>query len=127
MNSEDINKKVKCCITERPMTDCKHINGVQLEFRAKWDWPVWGNIIQGISNMAMAFIHDDCIDDKGRIQGEIKFAVEFDGDNVIYHPVPEVRKCRVCGCTDMNCSQCIEKTGSPCHWVADDLCSACQL
>jgi PRTRC genetic system protein E len=37
-----------------------------------------------------------------------------------------VRKCRVCGCTDDNCSQCIEKTGEPCHWVEDDLCSACQ-
>ena len=35
------------------------------------------------------------------------------------------RVCRVCGCTDEDCSQCIEKTGSPCHWVAPDLCSAC--
>jgi len=37
----------------------------------------------------------------------------------------KVRSCRVCGCTDNNCSQCIEKTGSPCHWVETDLCSAC--
>ncbi len=37
----------------------------------------------------------------------------------------EVRKCRVCGCTDDDCSQCIKKTGEPCHWVEDDLCSAC--
>ena len=36
-----------------------------------------------------------------------------------------VRTCRVCGCTDANCQQCIEKTGEPCHWVAEDLCSAC--
>jgi ParB/RepB/Spo0J family partition protein len=36
-----------------------------------------------------------------------------------------VRKCRVCGCTDDDCSQCVEKTGEPCHWVEDDLCSAC--
>src|SRR6185295_16518972 len=35
------------------------------------------------------------------------------------------RKCRVCGCTDNNCEQCIKKTGSPCHWVEEDLCSAC--
>ena len=35
------------------------------------------------------------------------------------------RKCRVCGCTENDCRQCIEKTGSPCHWVEDDLCSAC--
>lgn len=35
------------------------------------------------------------------------------------------RTCRVCKCTDRNCSQCIEKTGEPCFWVAADLCSAC--
>lgn len=33
--------------------------------------------------------------------------------------------CRVCGCTDEDCSQCIEKTGEPCRWVEADLCSAC--
>lgn len=35
------------------------------------------------------------------------------------------RRCRVCGCTDKDCRQCIKKTGSPCTWVEDDLCSAC--
>jgi hypothetical protein len=35
------------------------------------------------------------------------------------------RRCRVCGCTDDDCRQCIEKTGEPCHWVEEDLCSAC--
>ena len=33
--------------------------------------------------------------------------------------------CRVCGCTDLDCSGCIAKTGEPCHWVEPDLCSAC--
>lgn len=32
------------------------------------------------------------------------------------------RRCRVCGCTDAHA--CIDG-GVPCHWVADDLCSAC--
>jgi chromosome partitioning protein len=36
------------------------------------------------------------------------------------------RKCRVCGCTADNRSQCVEKTGKPCHWVEEDLCSACK-
>ena len=36
-----------------------------------------------------------------------------------------VRHCRVCGCTDDDCSQCIERTGEPCYWVEWDLCSAC--
>ena len=35
------------------------------------------------------------------------------------------RACRVCGCTDADCSQCVEKTGQPCSWVEEDLCSAC--
>lgn len=36
-----------------------------------------------------------------------------------------LRRCRVCGCTDDNCTQCIQRTGHPCHWIASDLCSAC--
>ena len=36
-----------------------------------------------------------------------------------------IRKCRICGCTDDDCRQCIEKTGQPCYWVDEDLCSAC--
>lgn len=35
------------------------------------------------------------------------------------------RSCRVCGCTEVDCLQCIARTGGPCHWVAEDLCSAC--
>jgi uncharacterized protein YodC (DUF2158 family) len=34
-------------------------------------------------------------------------------------------KCRVCGCTDFNCSSCVERTGQPCSWIEPDLCSAC--
>jgi hypothetical protein len=34
-------------------------------------------------------------------------------------------RCRVCGCTDWDCSQCIKTTGAPCSWVEPDLCSAC--
>ena len=37
----------------------------------------------------------------------------------------DVRRCRVCGCTDADCSECIEATGEPCYWVEEDLCSRC--
>lgn len=37
-----------------------------------------------------------------------------------------IRKCRECGCTDNDCSQCIAATGEPCHWVEPDLCSRCK-
>lgn len=33
--------------------------------------------------------------------------------------------CRVCGCTDDDCSECIERTGAPCSWAEAGLCSAC--
>jgi hypothetical protein len=35
------------------------------------------------------------------------------------------RRCRKCGCTEDDCSQCIKKTGFACTWVEQDLCSAC--
>jgi hypothetical protein len=37
-----------------------------------------------------------------------------------------VRSCRHCGCTDDDCSQCIQRTGGPCYWVSADECSACR-
>lgn len=33
--------------------------------------------------------------------------------------------CKICGCTDYDCRQCIEKTGNPCYWFEKDVCSAC--
>ena len=35
------------------------------------------------------------------------------------------RSCRLCGCTNDDCSGCISRTGEPCRWVEEDLCSAC--
>ena len=37
----------------------------------------------------------------------------------------ETRRCRVCGCTRLNCTLCVVRTGRHCHWVEKDLCSAC--
>jgi hypothetical protein len=39
--------------------------------------------------------------------------------------VTPVATCRVCGCTDIDCSSCVERTGMACYWVEPDLCSAC--
>ena len=39
---------------------------------------------------------------------------------------PDVRTCRVCGCTDKDCSKCIKIQGYACHWVAPNLCSRCE-
>lgn len=48
------------------------------------------------------------------------------GGSRITAPVSDVRRCRVCGCTDADCSSCVERTGMPCSWVEPDLCSACE-
>lgn len=117
-----IHSKAKCCISEKPMSTSKHINMVQLHFKASWKFPVWGNFLTNIpAEMAIAYVHDDCVKD-GVIIGKVKFAIEVDGENIIYHPVPA---CRVCGCTNDDCRQCIDKTGKPCTWIEPDLCSAC--
>ena len=34
-------------------------------------------------------------------------------------------KCKHCGCTEMNCSQCIEAQGFACWWVSLNVCSRC--
>lgn len=36
-----------------------------------------------------------------------------------------VLHCIECGCTDENCSQCIEAQDEPCHWVENGKCSRC--
>lgn len=33
--------------------------------------------------------------------------------------------CRICGCVDDDCANCIRRTGLACSWVEPDLCSAC--
>ena len=38
-------------------------------------------------------------------------------------PSSDVRRCRVCGCTDDN--PCVDFGGDSCSWAEDDLCSAC--
>jgi hypothetical protein len=116
-----IREKVNCCITGKPMKDSKYLNFVQLHMKAGWEFPVWGNFITGETNMAVAYVHDDAIV-KGKLIGKVKHAIEIKGDEVIYH---EIQKCRICGCTEDDCSVCIKRTGSPCYWVEPDLCSAC--
>ncbi len=41
-------------------------------------------------------------------------------------PEPVGQQCAACGCTDNDCRNCIGRTGQPCHWIAINLCSACE-
>lgn len=38
------------------------------------------------------------------------------------------KKCRICGCTDDDCAECIESLGHPCAWSPTDesLCTRCE-
>ncbi len=36
-----------------------------------------------------------------------------------------LNECRVCRCTEADCSGCVARTGQACYWVEPDLCSAC--
>ena len=38
---------------------------------------------------------------------------------------PITPECRICGCTDNDCTKCVERTGEACFWHEEDLCSAC--
>jgi hypothetical protein len=40
-------------------------------------------------------------------------------------PENDSESCRVCGCTDEDCSWCITLTGDPCAWEQPGLCTAC--
>lgn len=67
--------------------------------------------------------HGDMVavrDRSGQLSGLDMFGTE-DVESPVF-----VRRCRVCGCTDDDCSGCVARTGEPCYWVSDDLCSACE-
>ena len=63
--------------------------------------------------------------------GKKKAGNLLDGKQHLDYPITKIKTsspvstCRVCGCTDNDCRQCIAKTGEPCYWVEEDLCSAC--
>ncbi len=78
--------------------------------------------------------------DPKKIEAEMREAAKAKSKNPKLTKVSKVSKvsakkkgdkrpgtCSVCGCTDKDCSQCIAKTGKPCHWVNEEhtLCSAC--
>ncbi len=36
-----------------------------------------------------------------------------------------IKKCKICGCTDDDCTQCVKAQGKVCTWVTNELCSRC--
>jgi hypothetical protein len=65
-------------------------------------------------------------EDCNRLEQEERIAWANGLRMVDVEPLPGPGVCRVCKCTDDDCSRCVEKTGVPCHWIEPDLCSACE-
>ena len=68
-----------------------------------------------------AAIHLRASDNIIRIPPMPEFLKKFATDD----SYPSTQKCRFCGCTDDDCTQCIEAQGYSCHWAEPNLCSRC--
>ena len=87
MNSADIHKKVKCCNCEGKLPLVPHT--ILLPIKANWDYPTHGNILTGTSGMASSFLCDDCY---RKPMAGIRFAVELNFDQAIYHEIDWEKK-----------------------------------
>lgn len=69
-----------------------------------------------------------CSVDSGRmawVLKDIRPIKPFDVHGQLGIYTVDVQHCIKCGCTDEDCSQCIEATGEACHWVGPGKCSRC--
>jgi activating signal cointegrator 1 len=92
--------------------------------------PDFGSITYGGHNISMG-PREEAFGD----YSDNRFAWQLTNPVAFPHPIPakgslnlwepKIQVCVKCGCTENNCRQCIEKSGSPCHWAAPFLCSSC--
>jgi hypothetical protein len=71
--------------------------------------------------------NDDDNDDDGDAGGDDDDSGDDEGSGEAFvNNIPfDERQCRFCKCTEYDCSECVKKTGERCHWVAENVCSAC--
>jgi len=92
MTIDDAVEKVRCGACGQVTGFCRNL--VELDRKAKWDYPTAGNVLTGESGKAVAFACDKCVRDKA----QVREAVEFKGDALVYHavedlePVPPARR-----------------------------------
>ena len=86
MNADRIKELVACCACREPIAGSPHVNLVALARRPTWDHPTSGNVISGYGPQAVAVVCDACAA-AGR---KILVAVEWEGEEVRYHPVGEL-------------------------------------
>jgi hypothetical protein len=85
-----IRTKGKCCATDLPISTSESINLVGLNKIATWKFPIVGNVLTGEHGKAAALVHDDAINPDGSLKCEIKYAIEFKGDDILYHPIDQL-------------------------------------
>jgi protein-arginine kinase activator protein McsA len=88
MEIELIRERVRCCACGGRMTKSGHVNLVSLGRRATWAYPIVGNVVSGRTGEAVAIVCDACLEGKR----EIQFAIEFDGDEVVYHEAVDLEQ-----------------------------------
>jgi len=83
-----IRMHVKCCACRKSMMNSEHINFVLLDKKARWKFPVGGNIFTGESDKAISILCDDCIE-AGR---KPTYAVEWNNEltQIKYHSVKKL-------------------------------------
>lgn len=88
MDSSKILQLGKCCACEAPLSYSKHLNMAVLDLKPSWKYPVVGNFLTNEENKAVGFVCDRC-QEAGQTgpAPEVKYAMEFDDDEIIYHPV----------------------------------------
>lgn len=80
-------------------------------------WKLIGDALQSLGILA-----DDSLIRELRV-GQARQNVRR---TIIYVGEPaSTRCCSECWCTELDCRQCIARTGAPCVWVEPYLCSAC--
>lgn len=98
--------------------------------RAYWCVADGSNTVSGSPGQSMAQVVKRYEDLHGRPpKGYVRITGQLRPSEAAMHRAELARRvpksCRVCGCTDDDCRQCVEKTGHACTWVEPDLCSAC--
>jgi hypothetical protein len=92
MELERFKKIGKCCACKAYLKYSESLNMAALNYHASWQYPTMGNILTGASGQAVAYLCDQCYDSGNP---DIKFAVEFSGNKIIYHSLAQLNKIKV--------------------------------
>lgn len=67
----------------------RYLNVVMTDYKATWEFPTAGNVLEGTSGIAVAVLCSSCLEKKPM---QIKNCIEYRNDEVVYHPVSELEK-----------------------------------